>query len=192
MNSFHFKGLFLFYVHLYVSMSLLCFILIICLLHNLAVFADDLNAGPARPELADSSNYIVVFKPNMNSIKIRNQIQRMQMHQVSINDTNTLYNTSTNKSFIPSSNNTNTIRYNSIGKFKWYSAQFHAEAIEQLLQKKHAANATAGLDDNDDDAVHYWVKDAKFSLQEFIQTNPPSWVKLVLHLLTQTILQVQQ
>jgi cerevisin len=147
----------------------------------LVVFADDSTTGPARPELIDSSNYIVVFKPNVNSIKIRNQIQRMQIHQVSSNETNSLYNTTNtnhNKSFISSSNN-NSSRYNSIGKFKWYSAQFHTEAIEQLLNKTPSTNTTVNVvddDDDDDDSVHYWVKDAKFSLQEFIQTNPPSWV----------------
>ncbi|EPB86551.1 hypothetical protein HMPREF1544_06625 [Mucor circinelloides 1006PhL] len=36
-----------------------------------------------------------------------------------------------------------------------------------------ANNVTFNTDEND--AVHYYVKDATFSLQEFIQTNPPSW-----------------
>ncbi|CEP17068.1 hypothetical protein [Parasitella parasitica] len=130
------------------------------------------NKGPAHPELLDSSSYIVVFKPDVNSIKISNQIQRMQLHQVDTNKTITslsLVNTTLHR-------NTTACSYSSIGKFKWYSARFHTEAIEQMLMKsttKNVDNVTFNTDKSD--PVHYYVKDATLSLQEFIQTNPPSW-----------------
>lgn len=158
-----------------------CIVLFVCLLHNLIVFADDPPTGPAQPELVDSNNYIIVFKPNVNSIKIKSQIQRLKVHQISRNNTSPLYNTTNNtNSPIISPSKDSSSQYNSIGKFKWYSAQFHTETIEKLLNKTPSGNITAKLDDdNDDETVHYWIKDAKFSLQEFIQTNPPSWVKKI-------------
>ncbi|KAG2199498.1 hypothetical protein INT47_009952, partial [Mucor saturninus] len=108
----------------------------------------------AQPDLMkeESDNYIVIFKPNVPTLHIKNQIQKMNLHQV-------------NHTLVDTKNHTSlTTDYNSIGQFKWYSAKFHTEAIENLLKK----NTT-------DDIVHYWVKDAKFSLQGFVQTNPPSW-----------------
>ncbi|KAI8644566.1 peptidase S8/S53 domain-containing protein, partial [Parasitella parasitica] len=91
----------------------------------------------------------------------------MQLHQVDVNKTITL------SSAI---RNTTSSSYNSIGKFKWYSAQFRTEAIEKMLN----TNTTMTIDNitfntDESNAVHYYVKDATFSLQEFIQTNPPSW-----------------
>lgn len=115
------------------------------------------NVGPAQPTLVESNNYIVIFKPDVPSINIKNQIQKMKLHQV---------NTTSYTNSSSSSNTKDSLHaYKTIGKFRWYSAQFHTEAIENFL----ATNKT-------DDAVHYWVKDATFSLQEFVQTNPPSWV----------------
>lgn len=149
-------------------LHLICFILWTI---SSATLAQD-NAGPAQPELINSSNYIVVFKPNINSIKISNQIQRMKLHQVDSNSTITTSSSVNNTS----TKNNNTSSYSSIGNFRWYSAQFHTEAIEQMLNTNTTTttnNITFNTDENS--AVHYYVKDATFSLQEFIQTNPPSW-----------------
>ncbi|KAL9550941.1 hypothetical protein MBANPS3_004488 [Mucor bainieri] len=143
------------------------------------VLAQD-NAGPARPELVDSSNYIVVFKPNVNSLKISNQIQRMQLHQVASNKT--IASSSASSVNTTSHSTKSSSSYSSIGKFRWYSARFHTEAIEHMLTTNTSTSATTTTTANnitfntdENDAVHYYVKDATFSLQEFIQTNPPSW-----------------
>lgn len=133
---------------------------------TITVAADD-SVGPAQPNLVESNNYIVVFKPNIPSIKIRNQIQKMKLHQVGHNANRTNFKTYTSGKNATQTTENKKPDYNSIGKFRWYSAKFHTEAFENLLENK---NATA-----EDDAVHYWVKDATFSLQEFVQTNPPSW-----------------
>lgn len=115
---------------------------------------------PAQPTLEEASdNYIVIFKPDVPTLHIKNQIQKMNVHQV---------NTTFDSNKTSSNTNHTSADYKSIGQFKWYSAQFHTEAIENLLKK----NTT-------DEIVHYWVKDAKFSLQGFVQTNPPSWVKKI-------------
>ncbi|KAF1804388.1 peptidase S8/S53 domain-containing protein [Mucor lusitanicus] len=140
------------------------------------VLAQD-NAGPAQPELVDSSNYIVVFKPNVNSLKISNQIQRMQLHQVASNKT--IASSSASASSVNTTlHSTKNSSYSSIGKFRWYSARFHTEAIEHMLATNTSSTTTANnitFNTDENDAVHYYVKDATFSLQEFIQTNPPSW-----------------
>lgn len=115
------------------------------------------KVGPVQPMLVESNNYIVIFKPDTTSVNIKNQIQKMRLHQV-----NTTSYTNTSSS---SSTHHPPSEYKEIGKFKWFSAQFHTEAIEDLLK----TNTT-------EDTVHYWVRDATFSLQGFVQTNPPSWV----------------
>jgi cerevisin len=141
----------------------------------------DGNVGPAQPELVDSDHYIVVFKPNVPSLKISNQIQKLKLHQVNHTTTKSYTSTTTSSSSnitITKSSSTNKTEYNTIGKFRWYSAQFHTQALEN-----HFASAN---NDTSIDAVHYYVKDAKFSLQTFVQTNPPSWVNnyAILHILS--------
>lgn len=143
---------------------------------QLASADDNNNAGPARPELVDTDHYIVVFKPGIPSLKISNSIQKLKLHQVNnsknktatakTNDTYTIT-TSTNNTSSSFINNKKK-EYNTIGTFRWYSAQFHTQAFENHF--------TSSDNDTSMDAVHYYVKDAKFSLQTFVQTNPPSWV----------------
>ncbi|KAI9478298.1 MAG: peptidase S8/S53 domain-containing protein [Benjaminiella poitrasii] len=157
---------------------MLKFLLLYCLslCFNLFVFAANNNqqTEPAKPDLTDiSSDYIIVFKPNINSINIKKQIQLMKPHQV--NSTTTAKNNTTTNAALASLTHDD---YNSIGKFKWYAGKFHPEAIEKLLNANSTRNNTVNnimFNDNEEDPVHYWVKDISFSLQEFIQTNPPSW-----------------
>lgn len=126
------------------------------------------SVPPAQPKLTDSSHYIVVFKPDIPSISIKNQIQKLKIHQAKSNTNGTIDTSlATNITEKPTLNITDSIRFNTIGKFRWYSAQFQSKEVEELL----SANETTS-----ESAVHYWIKDATFSLQEFVQTNPPSWV----------------
>lgn len=127
------------------------------------ILAND-STSPAQPELIESSSYIIVFKPNTNSARISSQIQLMKNHLAHNNTSNT---TASPKK-----------EYNSIGNFKWYSGTFHAAALENLLSipNRTTTDKNTTYNTNEDDAVHYYVKDTTFSLQEFIQTNPPSWV----------------
>ncbi|KAI8067414.1 peptidase S8/S53 domain-containing protein [Thamnidium elegans] len=125
------------------------------------------NVLPAQPKLTDSNHYIVVFKPDVPSVNIKNQIQKLNLHQKKSN-TNGTNDTSLSKNSTekPTLNITDSIRFNTIGKFRWYSARFQSKEVEELL----SANETT-----DESVVQYWIKDASFSLQEFVQTNPPSW-----------------
>lgn len=125
---------------------------------------DTNDAKPSQPTLIDSSDYIVVFKPNIPTISIKNQIQKLNLLQVNSNTNGTTNNTAQTINH----NITDSTKFNSIGKFRWYSARFKSAEVEEILSNNKPEK---------DDAVHYWIKDASFSLQEFVQTNPPSWVK---------------
>ncbi|KAI8988582.1 peptidase S8/S53 domain-containing protein [Mycotypha africana] len=135
--------------------------------------------------LQDTDDYIIVFKPTINSKHISNQLQLLKAHQVINNNdgtTNYTLTALTNGTLNSNSPFTSTrdqkYAYNSIGKFRWYSAKFHTQAIDQLLNTGSTyINTTTNITFNTDieNAIHYWVKDASFSLQEFIQTDPPSW-----------------
>jgi cerevisin len=116
------------------------------------------DIGPAVPELKDTDNYIVVFKQDVTPISISQQIQRLKFHQV-----NQTTSTNSTKKITKSEKFAN-IEYNTIGKFRWYSAKFQSSPVEEMLNS------------NSSDSVHYWVKDTSFSMQEFIQLSPPSWV----------------
>ncbi|OBZ86926.1 Subtilisin-like protease 8 [Choanephora cucurbitarum] len=152
----------------------------------LFVFFNSLNctlvhagSNPAQPELIDSTDYIVVFKPNASSAIIKNQIELMQMYQpksISANSTLQSYNVtsmSSNKTMVAQLAKLPT-NYNSIGKFKWYSGQFHPDAMESLLNNNSSAKSV-NQSINHHGAVHYYIRNTAFSLQEFIQVNPPSW-----------------
>ncbi|CEG71986.1 hypothetical protein RMATCC62417_07619 [Rhizopus microsporus] len=128
---------------------------LLCLyFYNVALASIHKNVAPVVSELKDTDQYIIIFKPEVPSIKIHNQLKNIQLHQ-----------TTKHKSHHTSKLHTVDNSYSSIGKFKWYSAQFYSEPFEEYLSTNQTVN----------DAVHYWVKDTQFSLQEFIQTNPPSW-----------------
>ncbi|KAG0750033.1 hypothetical protein G6F57_005815 [Rhizopus arrhizus] len=116
--------------------------------------------APTVAELKDTEHYVIIFKPNVSTTKINNQIKRIKLHQT--NQTSTINSTISNHTL---SSKKQAVQYSTIGNFKWYHAQFHTTSLENYLS----------TNDDVDDTVHYWVKDAQFSLQEFIQTNPPSW-----------------
>lgn len=120
--------------------------------------------APTVTELKDTEHYVIIFKPNVSTTKINNQIKRIKLHQT--NQTSTINSTISNHTL---SSKKQAVQYSTIGNFKWYYAQFHTTSLENYL----STNADV------DDTVHYWAKDAQFSLQEFIQTNPPSWVIII-------------
>ncbi|KAI7906052.1 peptidase S8/S53 domain-containing protein [Cokeromyces recurvatus] len=108
----------------------------------------------------------------------------MKLHQVTnnnhVNSTNAIYNDTPRMNTVKtdSTHNFTHIKYNSIGKFRWYTGKFHSEDIENLLNTNATRkNITNNIMFNEDqnEPIHYWIKDVTFSLQEFIQTNPPSW-----------------
>ncbi|KAI8875730.1 subtilisin-like protein [Backusella circina FSU 941] len=137
-------------------MSRLFLLLCVVLIYVNLIHAKE-DIGPAVPELKDTDNYIVVFKQDVTPISISQQIQRLKFHQV-----NETASTNSTKKITTSEKFAN-IEYNTIGKFRWYSAKFQSSPVEEMLNS------------NSSESVHYWVKDTSFSLQEFIQLSPPSW-----------------
>ncbi|KAI9252662.1 peptidase S8/S53 domain-containing protein [Sporodiniella umbellata] len=111
------------------------------------------HVAPIVTELKDTEHYVIIFKQNISAVDIDSQLQRIRTHQTSVT-----YNTTAHMM----SKKIN--QYNAIGNFKWYHAQFNT-SLENYLK----------TDTSVEDTVHYWVKDALFSMQEFIQKNPPSW-----------------
>ncbi|KAI9262322.1 peptidase S8/S53 domain-containing protein [Phascolomyces articulosus] len=97
----------------------------------------------------DDNRYIVVLKPNLSSINITNHIQRIQKF-------NQLHHTPLVAN-LSSSIASSTIAPSSIGKFQFYSSQMDEASLLN------------------DEAVHYYVKDVPMSLQELVQSDPPSW-----------------
>ncbi|KAI9498438.1 peptidase S8/S53 domain-containing protein [Zychaea mexicana] len=107
------------------------------------------SATVASLSSSDSSNddrYIVVLKPDLPQINITNHIQRIQKFHSPLT-------TNLTSSLVSSA----TIAPSTIGGFQWYSSPVQEDALR------------------DDDAVSYYVKDVPMSLQELIQSNPPSW-----------------
>lgn len=60
-----------------------------------------------------------------------------------------------------------TTAYSTIGQFRWASGVFDPATIDQLAHTHQHQFA-----------VDYYIPDVTFSLQEVIQTDPPSWVSL--------------
>ncbi|KAI7868148.1 peptidase S8/S53 domain-containing protein [Spinellus fusiger] len=138
------------------------------------------NIAPAINQLNDTDRYIVVFSPDVTAEAIQNHIQLAQKHLV-INDTprNTTTLTNTTKSD-KMHKSIQLLEYSTIGKFRWYSGRFESQPFEDLmtstLLRQHTkADIVKNIEQDDLNVVHYWVKDVQFSLQEFIQVNPPSW-----------------
>ncbi|KAI8369028.1 peptidase S8/S53 domain-containing protein [Blakeslea trispora] len=153
----------------------LCFLLSCTLVHA------DRNqiSKPAQPELSDSNDYIVVFKPDATSATIKTQIELMQTQQT--NNRPSSNNTASHNATSISSNKTMIAQitklpttYNSIGNFKWYSGRFDPETMRSLLNNSSTANSTE-QPKNNHEVVHYYIENTAFSLQEFIQVDPPSW-----------------
>ncbi|KAG1467262.1 hypothetical protein G6F56_004506 [Rhizopus delemar] len=109
------------------------------------------HVAPIVTELKDTEHYVIIFKPNVSAVNIDSQIRRIKTHQTNITN-----HTLASKKIS---------QYSTIGKFKWYHAQFNTASLEKYLSTNNDV----------EDTIHYWVKDAQFSLQEFIQTSPPSW-----------------
>ncbi|KAI7883255.1 subtilisin-like protein [Lichtheimia hyalospora FSU 10163] len=115
-----------------------------------------------------TGRYIVVLKPNIDTIAITNHIQHVQSFRTNssiiqktsikyghaFNNTNNTFSNSTNDQESSSS-------YSSIGSLRWYAGEFYSAAFESSLPT--------------DASVHYWVKDVPLSLQELVQKDPPSW-----------------
>ena len=99
----------------------------------------------------DNDNYIIVLKPNLSKINITNHIQRIQKFRTSSSPLSS--------NLTSSLASTSPIAPSSIGNFQFYSSQLDDESLL-----------------NDDEAVHYYVKDVPMSLQELVQSDPPSWV----------------
>lgn len=131
-------------------MNLILFILL--LRWSMSVQANK-HVAPIVTELKDTEHYVIIFKPNVSAVNIDSQIRRIKTHQTNITN-----HTLASKKIS---------QYSTIGKFKWYHAQFNTASLEKYLSTNNDV----------EDTIHYWVKDAQFSLQEFIQTSPPSWVK---------------
>ncbi|KAG2218601.1 hypothetical protein INT45_013909, partial [Circinella minor] len=96
----------------------------------------------------NNNNYIIVLKPNLSKINITNHIQRIQKFHTSSSPSTNL------TSFASIS----PIHTSTIGNFQFYSSQLNDESLL-----------------NNDEAIHYYVKDIPMSLQELVQSNPPSW-----------------
>ncbi|KAI8145630.1 peptidase S8/S53 domain-containing protein [Fennellomyces sp. T-0311] len=106
-----------------------------------------LNALLASSQSDDS--YIVVLKPDLPQLNITNHIKRIQQFRSPLSN-------STNAT-LSSSLASATINPSTIGSFQWYSGHIPDESLLT------------------DDAVNYWVKDVPLSLQELVQSDPPSW-----------------
>lgn len=110
-----------------------------------------------------TGRYIVVLKPNIDTISITNHIQHVQSFRTNssiIQKTSIKYGNAFNST--NSTNSTNdSSPYSSIGNLRWYAGEFYSEAFESSLPT--------------DANVHYWVKDVPLSLQELVQKDPPSW-----------------
>lgn len=133
------------------------------------LFATFANAATApTPQLNNTEEidrYIVVFKPNLSQRTIREHIRQVQQHHVlpQANSTNLSTTINLNSNIQP------TLRYSTIGKFQWYSGEFYAKSFENLLATNIQSRSNP---------IHYWEKDIPVSLQELVQTNPPSWVSM--------------
>ncbi|ORY98896.1 peptidase S8/S53 domain-containing protein [Syncephalastrum racemosum] len=124
-----------------------------------------LAASPSIPDLTaatqNTDRYIVVFKPNLPSRALASHMQAAQRFLITPPSTTTSTNTTAS-----ATTRASTLNYTSIGQFHWYAGEFYSDKFEQLLGTTRNAS---------DDVIHYWVKDVPMSLQEFVQTNPPSW-----------------
>lgn len=109
--------------------------------------------------------YIVVFKPNLSETAISDHIRQVQQHHGLPQLNSTTANLSTT---INLKNNVQPkLQYSTIGKFQWYSGEFYARSFEHLLATNIQSKSNP---------IHYWEKDISVSLQELVQTDPPSWV----------------
>jgi cerevisin len=107
---------------------------------------------------ATSGNYIIVLKHDATEDIVQNHLSWMSNH-LAVNSTHhAAYSTSHQNTTSRAS-----LKYTSIGNFKWYSGNFHPTAIDSLK------NGTA------QDAVHYVVEDITLNTQELVQANVPSW-----------------
>lgn len=70
---------------------------------------------------------------------------------------------SVHTSHLQQQNSRSSLNYSSIGSFRWYSGNFHTEAVDSL------SSGSA------QDAVHYVVEDIILNTQELVQQNAPSW-----------------
>ncbi|KAI9304999.1 peptidase S8/S53 domain-containing protein [Cunninghamella echinulata] len=118
----------------------------------------------------DTSNYILVFNQNTPQLTIHNHIrsmyQQIDEHHEKINNTTT----TTNQHLMNQLNH----NISSIGKLQWYTGEFPTQSFETLFAtSKHTK--TTPKQPSEDDILHYWVKDVEFTLQETVQSNPPSW-----------------
>ncbi|KAI8381582.1 peptidase S8/S53 domain-containing protein [Radiomyces spectabilis] len=142
--------------------------LLSCLPHTLTAEESIL---PVRP-MNQTDRYIVIFKPNVSHTAIRSHIQQMERHLASSSHSpvNLLANNTAERS-------SSKLEYSTIGNFRWYSGEFQSRDFGSLLAStslsmKKASNTSSNVEEG---IVHYWVKDDVFSLQEFVQTDPPSW-----------------
>ncbi|KAI9287686.1 peptidase S8/S53 domain-containing protein [Umbelopsis sp. AD052] len=117
------------------------------------------NAQDATPSTTTTpGNYIIVLKHDAAEDIVQNHLSWMSKHLAVDSTHHAAYSTSHQNATSRAS-----LNYASIGKFKWYSGNFHPTAIESLQ------NGTA------QDAVHYVVEDITLSTQELVQANVPSW-----------------
>ena len=102
----------------------------------------------------NNNNYIIVLKPNLSKTNITKHIHRVQKFHTSSPSTNL-----TSLASIPP------IHTSTIGNFQFYSSQLNDESLL-----------------SNDEAIHYYVKDIPMSLQELVQSNPPSWVNIYIYI----------
>ncbi|KAI9311728.1 peptidase S8/S53 domain-containing protein, partial [Dichotomocladium elegans] len=115
---------------------------------------------PSVPQLYNETNrYIVVLKPTADILSIVNHIQQVQPFRA--NHTLAKSTASNNSSSSSSPSAEPDKKYSSIGNLRWYSGEFYSSSFESAIPS--------------DGIVHYWMKDVPVSLQELVQTNPPSW-----------------
>ncbi|CAO3647361.1 unnamed protein product [Cunninghamella echinulata] len=118
----------------------------------------------------DTSNYILVFNQNTPQLTIhkhiRSMYQKIDDHHEKTNNT-----TTTTKQLLMNQLNHN---ISSIGKLQWYTGEFPTQSFETLFATSKHTKATP-KQPSKDDILHYWVKDVEFTLQETVQSNPPSW-----------------
>jgi cerevisin len=122
-----------------------------------SIQAQQTSSTPASTSTSSSGNYIVVLKPNATEDIVQTHLNWMSQHIASNHSHHSVHNSHLKQTSRPSLN------YSSIGEFRWYSGNFHTDAINNL--------STGSAQD----AVHYVVEDITFNNQELVQQNAPSW-----------------
>lgn len=135
------------------SISVVTFLLL-----SNSIYAQQTSSTVPSNVTVSSGNYIVVLKPNATEDIVQGHLNWMSQHLTANQSHHSVH-----TSHLQQQNLRSSLNYSSIGGFRWYSGNFHTEAVDSL------SSGSA------QDAVHYVVEDIILNTQELVQQNAPSW-----------------